>query len=103
MLFEPFAARKLHLANRLVMAPLTRSRAIGNQPNELMREYYTQRAGAGLLIAEGTAGVKVNTPIAVMVEEGESVSDAPVAVAAPAAAVESRGEPRPTEIEQWQI
>ena len=41
-----------------------------------------------LLVAEGSAGVKVNTPIAVMVEEGESVSDAaPVAAAAPEAAV----------------
>ncbi|MDP3196742.1 pyruvate dehydrogenase complex E1 component subunit beta [Tabrizicola sp.] len=45
-----------------------------------------------ILVAEGTAGVKVNTPIAVLVEEGETVSDAP----APAAVVESRGEPRPT-------
>jgi pyruvate dehydrogenase E1 component beta subunit len=46
-----------------------------------------------LLVAEGTAGVKVNTPIAVLVEEGETVSDAP----APAAvAVESRAEARPT-------
>ena len=59
-----------------------------------------------ILVAEGTAGVKVNTPIAVLVDEGESVSDAapapaPVAVAAPVAAAapvvaESRGEPRPT-------
>jgi pyruvate dehydrogenase E1 component beta subunit len=44
-----------------------------------------------LLVAEGTAGVKVNTPIAVMVEEGESVSDA-----APAVVAESRAEARPT-------
>ena len=43
-----------------------------------------------LLVAEGTAGVKVNTPIAVMVEEGESVSDAPeAAVAAAVSAVET--------------
>jgi pyruvate dehydrogenase E1 component beta subunit len=52
-----------------------------------------------ILVAEGTAGVKVNTPIAVLVEEGESVSDAPAPVAAaPAAAapVESRSEARPT-------
>jgi len=43
-----------------------------------------------LLVAEGTAGVKVNTPIAVLVEEGESVSDAPApaVVAATAAAAE---------------
>ncbi len=47
-----------------------------------------------LLVAEGTAGVKVNTPIAVLVEEGESVSDA--APAPVVAAAESRAEARPT-------
>jgi pyruvate dehydrogenase E1 component beta subunit len=51
-----------------------------------------------ILVAEGTAGVKVNTPIAVLVEDGESVSDAPKAATAavPVAAVESRSEARPT-------
>jgi N-ethylmaleimide reductase len=39
----------------LVMAPMTRSRAIGNIPNELMAEYYAQRASAGLIITEGTS------------------------------------------------
>jgi N-ethylmaleimide reductase len=43
------------LRNRIVMAPMTRSRAEGNQPNTLMRDYYAQRAGAGLIISEGTA------------------------------------------------
>ena len=43
------------LRNRVVMAPMTRSRAEGNQPNTLMRDYYAQRAGAGLIISEGTA------------------------------------------------
>ncbi len=37
------------------MAPMTRSRAIGNIPNDLMTTYYGQRAGAGLIITEGTA------------------------------------------------
>jgi len=37
------------------MAPMTRNRAIGNMPNELMVEYYVQRAGAGLIITEGTS------------------------------------------------
>ena len=37
------------------MAPMTRSRAINNVPNELMAGYYAQRAGAGLIITEGTA------------------------------------------------
>lgn len=54
-LFTPYSLGPITLQNRIVMAPLTRSRAIGNQPNDLMREYYTQRAGAGLVIAEGTA------------------------------------------------
>ena len=37
------------------MAPMTRCRAIGNIPNQLMADYYAQRAGAGLIITEGTA------------------------------------------------
>ena len=45
----------LKLQNRLVMAPLTRSRAIGNLPNMLMAQYYAQRSGAGLIITEGTS------------------------------------------------
>lgn len=43
------------LTNRIVMAPMTRCRAIGNVPNELMVKYYSQRSGAGLIITEGTA------------------------------------------------
>jgi N-ethylmaleimide reductase len=39
----------------MVMSPLTRSRAIGNVPNDLMAEYYSQRASAGLIITEGTS------------------------------------------------
>jgi N-ethylmaleimide reductase len=54
-LFSPALLGRLTLKNRIVMAPLTRSRAIGNQPNDLMRDYYSQRAGAGLVITEGTA------------------------------------------------
>ncbi len=54
-LFTPCSLGPITLQNRIVMAPLTRSRAEGNQPNALMLEYYTQRAGAGLVIAEGTA------------------------------------------------
>src|SRR5450631_1134917 len=56
MLFDPFTARSLHLQNRMVMAPMTRSRAVdGNMPNALMAEYYHQRASAGLIITEGTS------------------------------------------------
>ena len=56
MLFEPFVARSLRLANRVVMAPMTRSRAVeSNTPNALMAEYYAQRANAGLIVTEGTS------------------------------------------------
>jgi N-ethylmaleimide reductase len=54
-LFSPFTLGKLALQNRTVMAPMTRSRAINNIPNELIAEYYAQRAGAGLIITEGTS------------------------------------------------
>jgi N-ethylmaleimide reductase len=55
-LLSPYTLGDLKLKNRIVMAPLTRTRA-GNQgkvPNTLMAEYYAQRAGAGLIITEGT-------------------------------------------------
>ncbi|BDA14012.1 MULTISPECIES: oxidoreductase [Aeromonas] len=55
MLFTPTRLGSLSLKNRIVMAPLTRSRAIGNQPNELIEQYYRQRADAGLIITEGTS------------------------------------------------
>lgn len=51
----PYEQGHLKLKNRLVMAPMTRSRAINNLPNELMVEYYAQRSGAGLIVTEGTA------------------------------------------------
>ncbi len=53
--FEPAKLGALTLTNHLVMAPMTRSRALGNVPNELMAEYYRQRATAGLIITEGTS------------------------------------------------
>lgn len=43
------------LSNRIVMAPMTRCRAIDSVPNTLMAQYYAQRASAGLIITEGTA------------------------------------------------
>lgn len=54
-LFSPYPLGRITLANRIVMAPMTRSRAPGNVPNELMARYYAQRAEAGLLITEGTS------------------------------------------------
>jgi N-ethylmaleimide reductase len=54
-LFQPLDAGPLSLRSRIAMAPMTRSRAPGNVPNALMREYYAQRASAGLQITEGVA------------------------------------------------
>lgn len=54
-LFESYKLGSVELKNRLVMAPMTRCRAIGNIPNNLMAEYYSQRSGAGLIVTEGTA------------------------------------------------
>ena len=58
-LFSPLQVGAMHLANRVVMAPLTRNRAPGAVPNALMVTYYAQRAdpknGAGLIVTEATA------------------------------------------------
>jgi len=55
-LFQPLEWSGLTLPNRVVMAPLTRSRAgqPGDVPTELMAEYYAQRASAGLIVSEAT-------------------------------------------------
>lgn len=55
-LFQPLTIGELTLPNRIVMPPMTRSRASqpGDVPNELMAEYYAQRASAGLIVSEGT-------------------------------------------------
>jgi len=53
--FSPYQLGNLELSNRIVMAPMTRSRAINNIPNDLMAAYYAQRASAGLIITEGTS------------------------------------------------
>jgi N-ethylmaleimide reductase len=66
-LFDPVQAGSLKLANRIVMAPLTRNRAPGAVPTPLMAEYYTQRASAGLLITEATA----------ISQQGQGYSDVP--------------------------
>jgi N-ethylmaleimide reductase len=66
-LFDPTQAGDLHLANRIVLAPLTRSRAPGAIPTPLMAEYYAQRASGGLLITEATA----------ISHQGQGYSDVP--------------------------
>lgn len=54
-LFTPLKIGNLSLKNRIVMAPLTRSRAgVERLPNDIMAEYYAQRASAGLIISEAT-------------------------------------------------
>ncbi len=54
-LFQPFQLGDITLSNRMVMAPLTRSRAeVGNVPSELAVTYYAQRASMGLIITEAT-------------------------------------------------
>ncbi|MFM9196982.1 MAG: alkene reductase, partial [Planctomycetia bacterium] len=54
-LLTPFDLRGLPLPNRVVMAPLTRSRAGRDRiPNAVMAEYYAQRASAGLIVSEAT-------------------------------------------------
>lgn len=54
-LFSPYTLGSLTLKNRIVMAPMTRGRATGNVPNELMVKYYADRADAGLIITEGVS------------------------------------------------
>ena len=68
-LLRPIKLNDLALKNRVIMAPMTRSRADneGNVPNDMMVTYYTQRAGAGLIITEGSqiseqAVGYINTP-----------------------------------------
>ncbi len=55
VLFQALSQPGLPLQNRIAMAPMTRSRATGNLPNNLMRDYYAQRNSAGLIISEGTS------------------------------------------------
>ena len=55
ILFSTYTLGTIHLANRIAMAPMTRSRATYNLPNDLMVAFYSQRAAAGLLITEGTS------------------------------------------------
>ncbi len=53
-LFTPLQAGAIAMKNRIVMAPLTRNRAAGGLPGALHVEYYRQRAGAGLIVTEGS-------------------------------------------------
>jgi 2,4-dienoyl-CoA reductase-like NADH-dependent reductase (Old Yellow Enzyme family) len=75
ILLSPFDLRRQQLRNRLVMAPLTRNRAIhgSDVPHALNAEYYAQHASAGLIISEATqisptAKGYAWTPVALRVE-----------------------------------
>jgi N-ethylmaleimide reductase len=54
-LFSATKVGSILLSNHIVMAPMTRCRAINNIPNDLMAKYYEQRSQAGLIITEGTS------------------------------------------------
>jgi N-ethylmaleimide reductase len=61
-LFTPLSLGPLTFANRIVMAPLTRCRADADHvPTDIMAEYYAQRAGAGLIVAEATMVIEGNS------------------------------------------
>ena len=66
-LFDPVRAGDLHLANRIVMAPLTRNRSPDAIPGPFAAAYYAQRASAGLIITEATA----------ITQQGQGYSDVP--------------------------
>ena len=53
-LFDPIRVGDISLANRIVMAPLTRNRAVGGIPTATMAEHYRQRASAGLIVTEAS-------------------------------------------------
>ena len=55
ILFSPWKLGSFETRNRVVMAPMTRSRSPGNSPGDIVAQYYAQRAEAGLIITEGTA------------------------------------------------
>lgn len=56
VLFTPYQMAGLELKNKMVMAPMTRSRADNDDgvPNQIMATYYAQRASAGLIVTEGS-------------------------------------------------
>lgn len=60
-LLDPIRIGAFDCPNRIVMSPMTRNRAPGGLPNDMMRDYYVRRASAGLIITEGVA----ITPLAV--------------------------------------
>ena len=66
-LFDPIQVGDMHLANRIVMAPLTRNRSPDAIPGPFAATYYAQRASAGLIVTEATA----------ISQQGQGYSDVP--------------------------
>ncbi|MET0185516.1 MAG: alkene reductase, partial [Achromobacter sp.] len=66
-LFDPVKAGDIDLANRIVMAPLTRNRSPRAVPAPITATYYEQRASAGLIITEATA----------ITQQGQGYADVP--------------------------
>ena len=66
-LFDPLKLGDIEIANRVAMAPLTRNRSPKAIPNDLDVTYYEQRAGAGLIITEGTP----------VTQQGQGYADVP--------------------------
>lgn len=60
-IFSEIQLGDIKLKNRALMAPLTRARAVNHVPTDMMAEYYAQRAGAGLIIAEATMVMEGNS------------------------------------------
>ncbi|KAK2459471.1 hypothetical protein APHAL10511_008505 [Amanita phalloides] len=83
-LFSSFQVGDITIKNRIVMSALTRDRAPGTVPNEVMKEYYAQRSDAGLIVTEGTLITRQGTewPHApgiwdeVQVKEWKKITDA---------------------------
>ena len=89
MLFDALVTPSLKLANRIVMAPLTRSRAVdANTPNALMAEYYGQRATAGRFCfrVAKAFGLLKQCALRVAGRAGGKLSARPVTPALPTAA-----------------
>ena len=81
-LFDPVRLGDLDLSNRIVMAPMTRSRAgDGDVPTDLNVEYYRQRATAGLIVSDGVAGAIESLVKSTASEQSDSLPAASVAVA----------------------
>lgn len=90
VLFEPTTLGDILLANRVVMAPLTRLRASDDGlPGDLVAEYYAQRAGMGLIVTEGTYPTAVSQGY--LRQPGLSNDAQEAAWALVAAAVHARG------------